>query len=160
MSLTFYIGKLNCLFLEAHRGINVMLYVVPFGPVSEEVIQRLIFLTQHLSQDSGYNCCWEFVDDIFLVSKSRCVFIQGAVMYLVCWVSLPVFASLIRQSVSKLNMLKDHDAESFACFRILLIKIAIFPPKHRGTFWTTRFCCIFTWWFGAKVCCQPAQLLR
>lgn len=33
---------------KAHRGINVLLYVVPFGPVSEERIRRLIFLTQQL----------------------------------------------------------------------------------------------------------------
>lgn len=36
------------LLLWAHRGINVLLYVVPFGPVSEERIRRLIFLTQYL----------------------------------------------------------------------------------------------------------------
>eukprot|EP00434_Breviolum_minutum_P028651 symbB.v1.2.025353.t2/scaffold2449.1/size78888/2 len=41
-------NALEDLLLRAHRGINVMLYVVPFGPVSEEVIQRLIFLTQYL----------------------------------------------------------------------------------------------------------------
>lgn len=41
-------NALEDLLLGAHRGINVMLYVVPFGPVSEEVIQRLIFLTQYL----------------------------------------------------------------------------------------------------------------
>lgn len=133
MSLTFYIGKLICLFLEAHRGINVMLYVVPFGPVSEEVIQRLIFLTQHLSQDSGCNCCWEFVDDFFWSQKVDVLLLK--VLSCISFVgylcrSLPLwFVSQYLSIICCKTVI--HDAESFACFRILLIKIAIFPETPR-----------------------------
>ncbi|CAK9047115.1 unnamed protein product [Durusdinium trenchii] len=39
---------LSDLYLLAPRGINVLLYVLPFGTVSEELMHRLVFLLQYL----------------------------------------------------------------------------------------------------------------
>ena len=43
---------------KAHRGINVLFYVVPFGPVSDDRIKSLVFLTQQLGRALSERFRW------------------------------------------------------------------------------------------------------